>query len=190
VTSGEFQITPGQKHETGRQFTTREAIAEELSTIKQMQQGRQTTEPIMRQEAAAAHARSREFLNPAQQRAIEEVLTSQDRIHGLQGLAGSGKTSALSSIREGAEQNGYAVEGFAPPAAQPANSAMRAFQPTPCKVSLRVEASNGTLEDPNARHLYMLDESSLTSTARCDPSSKRSARRPRIAYRCTRQHQA
>ena len=101
VTSGEFQIAPGQKHETGRQFTTREALAEELSTIKQMQQGQQAAEPIMRQDDAAAHDRSREFLNPAQQRAIEEVLTSQDRIHGLQGLAGSGKTSALSRYSRG-----------------------------------------------------------------------------------------
>ena len=29
-------------------------------------------------------------------------------------MAGAGKTSTLESIRQGAEQNGYAVEGFAP----------------------------------------------------------------------------
>jgi conjugative relaxase-like TrwC/TraI family protein len=164
VTSGEFQIAPGQKYETGRQFTTREAIAEELSTIKQMQQGRQTTEPIMRQDDAAAHALSRDFLNPAQQRAIEEVLTSQDRIHGLQGLAGSGKTSALSSIREGAEQNGYAVEGFAP-TSRAAGQLRDAGIPAD---TLQGFLARGGVErnagDPNARHLYMLDESSLAST--------------------------
>ena len=33
--TGEFQRAPGQKHDTGRQFTTRDAIAEELATIKQ-----------------------------------------------------------------------------------------------------------------------------------------------------------
>ena len=164
VTSGEFQITPGQKHETGRRFTTREAIAEELSTIKQMQQGRQAAEPIMRQDDAAAHARSREFLNPVQQRAIEEVLTWQDRIHGLQGLAGSGKTSALSSIREGAEQNGYAVEGFAPTsraAGQLRDAGIPADTLQGFLARGGVERSAG---DPNARHLYMLDESSLAST--------------------------
>jgi conjugative relaxase-like TrwC/TraI family protein len=164
VASREFQITPGQKHETGRQFTTREAIAEELSTIKQMQQGRQTTEPIMRQDDAATHARSREFLNPAQQRAIEEVLTSQDRIHGLQGLAGSGKTSALSSIREGAEQHGYAVEGFAP-TSRAAGQLRDAGIPAD---TLQGFLARGGVErnagDPNARHFYMLDESSLAST--------------------------
>jgi hypothetical protein len=37
----------------------------------------------MRQENAADHARTREFLNPAQQKAIEEVLTSQAFREGL-----------------------------------------------------------------------------------------------------------
>jgi conjugative relaxase-like TrwC/TraI family protein len=163
-TSGEFQQAPGQKHETGRQFTTREAIAEELSTIKHMQQGQQNAEPMMRQEDASAHARTREFLNPAQQRAIEEVLISQDRIHGLQGLAGSGKTSALASIREGAEQSGYAVEGFAP-TSRAAGQLRDAGIPAD---TLQGFLARGGVErnagDPNARHLYMVDESSLAST--------------------------
>jgi conjugative relaxase-like TrwC/TraI family protein len=190
VTSGEFQITPGQKHETGRQFTTREAIAEELSTIKQMQQGRQTTEPIMRQEDAAAHARSREFLNPAQQRAIEEVLTSQDRIHGLQGLAGSGKTSALSSIREGAEANGYAVEGFAP-TSRAAGQLRDAGIPAD---TLQGFLARGGVErnagDPNARHLYMLDESSLASTRQMQSFLEKIGPQDRVLLiGDTRQHQ-
>ena len=191
VASGEFQIAPGQKHETGRQFTTREAIAEELSTIKQMQQGRQATEPIMRQDDAAAHARSREFLNPAQQRAIEEVLTSQDRIHGLQGLAGSGKTSALSSIREGAEKNGYAVEGFAPTsraAGQLRDAGIPAdtLQGFPGAWRRRTERRR-----PEARGIFICSMNLVSpAPARCNPSSKRSARR--TVY-ClvgdTRQHQ-
>jgi conjugative relaxase-like TrwC/TraI family protein len=190
VTSGEFQITPGQKHETGRQFTTREAIAEELSTIKQMQQGRQAAEPIMRQDDAAAHARSRELLNPAQQRAIEEVLTSQDRIHGLQGLAGSGKTSALSSIREGAEQNGYAVEGFAP-TSRAAGQLRDAGIPAD---TLQSFLARGGVErnagDPNARHLYMLDESSLASTRQMQSFLEKIGPQDRVLLiGDTRQHQ-
>jgi conjugative relaxase-like TrwC/TraI family protein len=190
VTSGEFQIVPGQKHETGRQFTTREAISEELSTIKQMQQGRQTSEPIMRQDDAAAHARSREFLNPAQQKAIQEVLTSQDRIHGLQGLAGSGKTSALSSIRERAEQNGYAVEGFAP-TSRAAGQLRDAGIPAD---TLQGFLARGGVErnagDPNARHLYMLDESSLASTRQMQAFLEKIGPQDRVLLiGDTRQHQ-
>jgi len=55
-----------------------------------------------------------EQLNPAQRKAIEQILISRDQIQGLQGSAGSGKTTTLAAIREGAEQSGYMVEGFAP----------------------------------------------------------------------------
>ncbi len=188
--TGEFQRAPGQKHDTGRQFTTREAIAEELATIKHMQQGQSTIEPIMRQDAAAAHGRNREFLNPAQQKAIEEVLTSQDRIHGLQGLAGSGKTTTLEAIRDGAERNGYAVEGFAPTsraAGQLREAGIRAD-------TLQGFLARGGVEriagDPNARHLYILDESSLASTRQMQSFLEKIGPQDRVLLvGDTRQHQ-
>ena len=188
--TGEFQRAPGQKHDTGRQFTTREAIAEELATIKHMQQGQSTVEPIMRQEDAAAHARTREFLNPAQQKAIEEVLTSQDRIHGLQGLAGSGKTTTLEAIRDGAERNGYAVEGFAPTsraAGQLRDAGIQADTLQGFLARGGVERSAG---DPNARHLYMLDESSLASTRQMQSFLEKIGPQDRVLLvGDTRQHQ-
>jgi len=54
--TGEFQIVDGQKHETGRQFTTRETIAAERETVGHMQRGLNTVEPIMTKETATAHA--------------------------------------------------------------------------------------------------------------------------------------
>ena len=188
--TGEFERAPGQKHDTGRQFTTREAIAEELATIKHMQQGQSTVEPIMRQENAADHARIREFLNPAQQRVIEDVLTSQDRIHGLQGLAGSGKTTTLEAIREGAERNGYAVEGFAPTsraAGQLRDAGIQADTLQGFLARGGVERSAG---DPNARHLYMLDESSLASTRQMQSFLEKIGPQDRVLLvGDTRQHQ-
>jgi conjugative relaxase-like TrwC/TraI family protein len=188
--TGEFQRAPGQKHDTGRQFTTRDAIAEELATIKHMQQGQHTVEPTMSQEDAAAHARTRDFLNPAQQRAIEEVLTSQDRIHGLQGLAGSGKTTTLEAIREGAERNGYAVEGFAPTsraAGQLRDAGIQADTLQGFLARGGVERSAG---DPNARHLYMLDESSLASTRQMQSFLEKIGPQDRVLLvGDTRQHQ-
>jgi conjugative relaxase-like TrwC/TraI family protein len=188
--TGEFQLAPGQKHDTGRQFTTRDAIAEELATIKHMQQGQYTVEPIMRQDDAAAYARTREFLNPAQQRVIEDVLTSQDRIHGLQGLAGSGKTTTLEAIREGAERNGYAVEGFAPTsraAGQLRDAGIQADTLQGFLARGGVERSAG---DPNARHLYILDESSLASTRQMQSFLERIGPQDRVLLvGDTRQHQ-
>jgi hypothetical protein len=190
VTSGEFQSVPGQKHETGRQFTTREAIAEELATIKQMQQGQLKSEPIMRQEDASAHARSRDLLNPAQQRVVEEILTSQDRIHGLQGLAGSGKTSTLSSIREGAEQNGYAVEGFAPTSRAAGQLRDAGIPADTLQGFLARGGAERSAGDPNARHLYMLDESSLASTRQMQAFLEKIGPQDRVLLiGDTRQHQ-
>ena len=189
-TTGEFQRAPGQKHDTGRQFTTRDAIAEELATIKHMQQGQHTVEPTMRQEDAAAHARTREFLNPAQQRAIEEVLTSQDRIHGLQGLAGSGKTTTLEAIREGAERNGYAVEGFAPTSRAAGQLRDAGIQADTLQGFLARGGVERNAGDPNARHLYMLDESSLASTRQMQSFLEKIGPQDRVLLvGDTRQHQ-
>ena len=38
----------------------------------------------------------------------------REKVVGLDGIAGAGKTTTLSVIREGAEAEGYRVEGFAP----------------------------------------------------------------------------
>jgi conjugative relaxase-like TrwC/TraI family protein len=188
--TGEFQRTPGQKHDTGRQFTTREAIAEELATIKHMQQGQSTIEPIMRREDAAAHGRNREFLNPAQQKAIEEVLTSQDRIQGLQGLAGSGKTTTLEAIRNGAERNGYAVEGFAPTSRAAGKLRDAGIQADTLQGFLARGGVERSAGDPNARHLYMLDESSLASTRQMQSFLEKIGSQDRVLIvGDTRQHQ-
>jgi hypothetical protein len=53
-------------------------------------------------------------LSPAQRSAVDEIFVSREKIVGLDGVAGAGKTTTLSAIREGAEAQGYTVEGFAP----------------------------------------------------------------------------
>ena len=111
---GEFRSVPGQKHSSGRSFTTPETIAAERANVQHVLNGQGASAPMLSAAAAERQTASREFLNEAQQTAIREVLTSTDRVHGLQGVAGSGKTTTLSAIREGAEQGGYKVEGFAP----------------------------------------------------------------------------
>jgi conjugative relaxase-like TrwC/TraI family protein len=188
--SGEFQIVNGQKHETGRQFTTRETIAAELATVGHMRRGQDTIEPILPKDQANAHAATRELLNPAQRRVIEEVLTSHDRVHGLQGLAGSGKTTALETIREGAERNGYAVEGFAPTsraAAQLREAGISADTLQGFLVRGGQKQANG---DPDRSHLYMVDESSLASTKQMQSFMEKIGPQDRVLLiGDTRQHQ-
>src|SRR5206468_1914928 len=76
--------------------------------------GQNQLEPILSQQNAIAVADARPHLNLGQKTVIEDVLTSRDRIQGIQGVAGAGKTTVLEAIRCAAETQGYQVEGLAP----------------------------------------------------------------------------
>jgi hypothetical protein len=161
--AGEFRFVQGEKHSSGRSFTTAETIAAERSNIRYVLEGRNAVEPIMSAERAWEQANTRPFLNPSQRRVVEEVLNSSDRIHGLQGLAGTGKTTTLQTVREGAEANGYIVEGFAP-TSKAAGQLREAGIDATTLQSFLARGQNHPNGDPASRHLYMLDESSLAST--------------------------
>jgi len=129
------------------------------------------------------------LLNSAQKAAIEDVLTSPDRIRGLQGLAGTGKTTVLESIREGAERNGYTVEGFAP-SSRAAGQLREAGIGASTLQSLLVKGGTQA-QEPASRHLYMLDESSLASTKQMRAFLDRIGPEDRVlVIGDTRQHQA
>jgi len=159
IASGEFQIVPGQKHETGRQFTTAETIRTEKEILRQMQQGHGRAEQIMSIQAAVAHTEKQQQLNAGQRAAAEEILTSRDVVQGLEGRAGVGKTTLLKSVREAAEERGYVVEGFAP-TSRAANQLRDAGISADTLQGFLVRARQPTAD----RHLYMVDESSLASS--------------------------
>ena len=161
--SGDFNFVRGTKHSSGRSFTTPDTIAAERANIRYVLEGQNAVEPIMSAELARDHARTKTFFNDSQRRVIEQVLNSADRIHGLQGLAGSGKTSSLQSIREGAESAGYRVEGFAPTSKAAGQLREAGIEATTLQ-SFLARGQNGSSTEPPTRHLYMLDESSLAST--------------------------
>jgi ATP-dependent exoDNAse (exonuclease V) alpha subunit len=89
------------------------------------------------------------------------VLSSPDRIQGIQGFAGSGKTTTLTVIRSAAEREGYQVEGFAP-------TSRAARQLNEAGIEARtLQGFLARTADPDAgerKHFYLVDESSLAST--------------------------
>ena len=174
IASGEFRLVSGQKHDSGRQFTTAETIRAEREILRQMQQGQGRTEQIMPIQAAVAHTQNQQHLNAGQKIAAEEILTSRDVVQGLEGKAGVGKTTLLKSVREAAEKRGYVVEGFAP-TSRAANQLRDA--------GISADTLQGFLarvrQPAPERHLYMVDESSLASTkqvrdflAKLDPGDR------------------
>lgn len=174
LTSGEFQLVAGAKHGSARQFTTAETIQAEKEILRQMRQGLGRAEQIMPVQQAVKHTAQYPILNSSQRTAAEEILTSRDRIQGLQGSAGVGKTTTLKTVREAAEQRGMIVEGFAP-------TSRAAHQLRDAGIS--ADTLQGFLarhkQPTPERHLYMVDESSLASTkqvrdflAKLDPGDR------------------
>jgi conjugative relaxase-like TrwC/TraI family protein len=163
VSSGEFKQISDDGSKAGRRFTTAATIKAETEIVQKVQDGQSRAPQIMAIESAVPLVDSRPHFNAAQKRVVEEVLTSYDRVQGLQGRAGSGKTSVLSLMREGAEQNGYSVEGFAP-----TSRAAKQLRDAGIKAdTLQRFIAGGGLQadgDPANKHLYMVDESSLAST--------------------------
>ncbi len=163
VASGEFKEITDNSQKAGRRFTTAATIKAENEIVQKVQGGQSRAPQIMSIESAVPLSESRPHFNAAQRRVIEEVLISRDQVQGLQGRAGSGKTSVLETIREGAEQNGYAVEGFAP-----TSRAAKQLRDAGIKADMlqRFLAAGGlqAAGDPARKHLYMVDESSLAST--------------------------
>jgi conjugative relaxase-like TrwC/TraI family protein len=161
VASGEFRLLAGEKHDSARKFTTSEMVRAENEIVRTVLDSRGRAPQLMPVQQAVPLTEARPHLSSAQRSAIEQVLTSRDRIQGLQGRAGSGKTSTLESIRQGAERNGYVVEGFAP-----TSRAARQLR----DAGISADTLQGFLArshnvgDPAAKHFYMVDESSLAST--------------------------
>ena len=185
--AGEFRSVAGQKHDSGRSFTTPETIAAERANVRYVHDGQGAVSPMLAKEEADRQAQSRGFLNDAQRTAIREVLTSSDRVHGLQGLAGTGKTTTLEVIREGAERGGYAVEGFAP-----SSKAAGQLRETGVEAAtLQSFLARRQEAEPTGRHLYLLDESSLAGTKQMRAFLEKIGPEDRVlVIGDTRQHQA
>jgi conjugative relaxase-like TrwC/TraI family protein len=164
INQSEFQLVSNDRHDSARQFTTSQTIAAEKAVIDHMTSRQGVSPQIMPIQEVIRLTDSQPKLNDAQRKVIEQVLTSSDQIQGIQGIAGSGKTSVLDVIRQGAEAHGFAVEGFAPTS----RAAQQLRDSGIAAGTLQGFLAQGGKEefagDPTRKHLFMLDESSLAST--------------------------
>src|SRR5277367_902384 len=161
LASGEFQIVERTQGVPGRQYTTAKTIEAEHEIISTMREGQNHVQPVLSRPHAIALADQHPHLNHAQKSVIEDVLSSPDRIQGIQGFAGSGKTTALTAIRTSLETEGYQVEGLAP-----TSRASRHLN----EAGVHAGTLQGFLAraaEPDAagqKRFYFVDESSLAST--------------------------
>jgi conjugative relaxase-like TrwC/TraI family protein len=161
IGTGEFQEVSHVG--AGRQYTTAVMVRMEREIVGQMEEGnrRDYSDPMLvsLQVRIATEDRHSE-LNAAQRQAVDEIFLSREKVVGLDGIAGAGKTTTLSLIREGAETEGYRVEGFAPTS----RAAQKLGEAGMETSTLQKHLVRGQQPDTGEKRLYVLDESSLAST--------------------------
>lgn len=164
----ERRIRTGEFHEVAhsgadRQFTTSAMIRMEREIIARMQEGnrRGYGDPMLVSPQVRIRTEDRHpELSASQRQAVDNILVSREKIVGLDGVAGAGKTTALSVIREAAVSEGYHVEGFAPTSRAAQKLSEAGMQTSTLqKYLVRCEQP-----DTGEKRLYVLDESSMAST--------------------------
>lgn len=188
LSAGEFQTVERARNAPARQFTTARTIREEQEIVSRMSTGKNELAPVLSRQHAVTFAAQHSHLNHAQRRVVEDVLNSPDRIQGIQGVAGAGKTTTLSVIRQAIEAQGYAVEGFAPTSR--AAKQLRESGVDANTLQGFLTRSAQTNDGTTQKHFYLVDESSLASTRQMRDFLARLGTRDRVLLiGDTRQHQ-
>ena len=99
----------------GDSLTTDRTVADERETIALMERGQGRGTAPMRGRAVDKALRNGP-LTQGQKDAVKLILSGKDRVVGVQGFAGTGKTTMLNRARALLEKRGFEVRGLAPSA--------------------------------------------------------------------------
>jgi conjugative relaxase-like TrwC/TraI family protein len=143
-----------------RAFTTEQMIGYERDNVAEMRRGQHLDNPLVSAETWRHIEEKHPHLSTSQREAVGQILTSHDRITGLEGVAGAGKTTSLAAVREAAEHEGYQVFGLAPTSRAAQKLAESGIE----SGTLQRHLARGEQPDGGEKRLYVLDESSLAST--------------------------
>ena len=187
MSKGELIEVSGPGDQAAREFTTREMQDDERRNIGIMQAGRNQCSALVGENSCQLAATRHKQLSATQSAAVQTVLTSRDRFIALEGLAGTGKTTSLSAIREAAMLDGYHVQGLAP-TSRAAHILAEAGMPTE---TLQMHLKRGRQQEAPDKRLYVMDESSLSGTRQMREFMERIQQSDRVIFvGDTRQHEA
>ena len=163
VRRGEFRLVERSDGRAAPQYTTAEMIRLEREIVGLVQKSHESRyessmliSPVLRIRIEDAHPE----LSKSQLAAADDIFLTREKIVGLDGVAGAGKTTTLSVIRESVEAQGYRVEGFAPTS----RAAQKLAEAGMTTSTLQHHLARGERPDTGEKRLYVLDESSLAST--------------------------
>ncbi len=190
VQRGEFVAVGPIEGRAAPLYTTAEMVRMEQDIVGRMQSGNQRTysDPMLVSPSLRIAIEDRHTeLSPAQREVVDDIFVSREKIIGLDGLAGTGKTTTLAVIREGAEAEGYRVEGFAPTSRAAQKLAEAGIETS----TLQRHLARGEQPGTGQKRFYVLDESSLASTRQMYDFLERLPAKDRVLLvGDTRQHEA
>ncbi len=190
VQRGEFVAVGPIEGRAAPMYTTAEMIRMEQDIVARMQSGNQRyfSHPMLVTPSLRIATEDRHTeLSPAQREVVDDIFVSREKIIGLDGLAGTGKTTTLAVIREGVEAEGYKVEGFAPTSRAAQKLAEAGIETS----TLQRRLARGEQPDTGQKRFYVLDESSLASTRQMHEFIERLHAGDRVLLvGDTRQHEA
>ena len=163
-------------------------VQAERQTIERMRAGHGPAEAIARRLCGDPEP-IRRPLNEDQRRLVHDALHTKDQIFGVQGGAGTGKTTALSAVREIAEEHGYRTVGLGP-TSRAAKGLKEAGMEAETLQAFLTRGRDPGAEDARPR-LFFVDESSLASGKQMRDFLERLGARDRVLLiGDTRQHQS
>ncbi|HXM80405.1 MAG TPA: MobF family relaxase [Burkholderiales bacterium] len=164
-------IGNGRLVRTEARYTTAAAWRTEQSILRMEREGRHRLKPMM-DARGADRAVSKTDLNRGQREAALMMLTSENRVTGIQGSAGVGKTYLIRTTADIAERKGYRVVVLAPYANQ-----VERLQAEGLRASTLATFLASKDKDIDDSTLIVIDEAGLVPTRQMDATLQ-------IAERC------
>lgn len=170
------------KHKLVDVYTSQKVLAQERRIVEIMQNGKNEFDAITSKEAVDLYLKERigsesNFkLTNCQEKAVKFLSTSTDRVSGIQGYAGTGKTTMLNAVCRIAEQAGYCIQGATPGGSAAGvlrrDTGIQAMTLSRLLIKLQKEEKQlksttrgASPNKPTEKRLIILDEASMASTS-------------------------
>ena len=176
IERGDLVLLNPRPGAAARMLTSREMLEIERDTACLMRAGRDIQPPLVTHVTRRDIRLAYQHLSEHQRAAVDRILGGHDQVQALEVVAGYGKTTALTAVRDAAQREGYHIEGSAPTwrAARTLTEAGIASTALEELIARRDELSDRRLR------LYVLDESSLANTKQMNALLHRLTSRDRV----------
>src|SRR5262249_47692407 len=143
-----------------RAFTTEKMMHYERDNVAEMRKGQTQHGPLVSADTWQSVLRSHTHLSPSKRAAVAQIITSHDKIVGLEGVADAEKTTWLKAINEAAERERYQVIGLAPKSRAAHKLAESGIE----SHTLQLHLIRNEAPHDGQKRLFVIDKSSLAST--------------------------